>query len=201
MTGPKQKRVTLYANLMEEVKIRFGCLNHAANGRTGLPAPIVREFMYQQLRFLCEVMALGCLVAHGDLAVVQTHKVGRAYSADEILKKMSELRPYFYPYPIKQTLLNPGVSFGKRHYSITGIALSPLPRDELLAIYAKSHKHLHRGNLKKLLASTEAPLDLTLNAPEIIGQAQKMSDLLANHAIPINENEVMLCMLRADPRS
>jgi hypothetical protein len=119
MTGPKQKRVTLYANLMEEVKIRFGCLNHAANGRTGLPAPIVREFMYQQLRFLCEVMALGCLVAHGDLAVVQTHKVGRAYSADEILKKMSELRPYFYPYPIKQTLLNPGVSFGKRHYSIT----------------------------------------------------------------------------------
>lgn len=195
MAHPKLKQITLYRDLMEEIKIRFDCLNHASNGRTGLPTPIVREFMYQQLRFLCEVIALGCLVAHGDLAVVQSHKMGKTYSADEILKKMSELRPHFYPYAIKHTIINSGAPGTPKHFSIEERP-NPLPKEELMAIYVRSHKHLHRGNLKRLLAAKGTPLDLTLNAPEIIAQAQKMSDLLSHHAIAINECEVIMCMLK-----
>jgi hypothetical protein len=48
--------------------------------------------------------------------------------------------------------------------------------------------------LKKLLTS-KAPLDTTLNVPEIIGQLQKMSDLLAHHVIAINENQIIVCLL------
>lgn len=66
---------------MEELKVRFDCVNHAALGRTGLPAPIVQEFLYQQLRFMCELVALSCLVAHGDIAALKSHKIGRSYSA------------------------------------------------------------------------------------------------------------------------
>ena len=36
MAKPQQKQLMLYANLMEEVKVRFDCINHAAQGFTGL---------------------------------------------------------------------------------------------------------------------------------------------------------------------
>src|SRR5262249_4200096 len=118
MAQPKQKQLTLYADLMEEVKVRFDCINHAAQGATGLPPPIVRELLSQQIRFLCELIALGCLVAHGDSAQLQSHKVGRSYSADDILRMMTALRPHFYPQAVTQTLANPGALPGQRHYDI-----------------------------------------------------------------------------------
>lgn len=100
---PQQKQLQLYADLMEEMKVRFDCINHAARGRSGLPAPIVQEFLYQQLRFLCELIAISCLVAHGDIAALKSHKIGRSYSADEILRRMTALRPHFYPNAIRET--------------------------------------------------------------------------------------------------
>jgi len=57
----------LYANLMEEIKVRLDCINAAMQGRLMLPSPIVREFCYLQIRFLCELVALSCLIAHGDM--------------------------------------------------------------------------------------------------------------------------------------
>jgi hypothetical protein len=194
MSQPNQKQLILYANLMEEVKVRFDAINHAAIGRTGLGTPFVREFLYLQMRFLCELVALGCLVAHGDISALQSHKVGRAYSADEILDRMTRLRPHFYPVPMKELSIRE-IGGGLRHHNLHGVDPSPLPKEELIAMYGKTHKHLHRGSLKKLI-SAATPLDLTINVPEIIGQAQKMSDLLAHHLIAINERQIIICLLK-----
>jgi hypothetical protein len=68
------KETQLYANLMDEVKARIDCINVAVQGRTGFPTPIAREFCYLQLRFLCELIALSCLVAHGDIKSLQSHQ-------------------------------------------------------------------------------------------------------------------------------
>jgi hypothetical protein len=194
MSHPMQKQLTLYANLMEEVKVRFDFINHAAQNRTGLPAPLVREFLYLQIRMLCELIALSCLVAHGDIAFLQSHKVGRSYSADEILDRMTKLRPHFYPITVRQKVLA-SMAMGQKHFGLDAINPSPLPKEDLLVVYAKTHKHLHRGSLKKLL-SAATPLDLTINVPEIISQVQKMSDLLNHHIIAINESQVIICMLK-----
>jgi len=97
MAQPSQKQLTLYANLMEEVKARFDVINYAAQGRMGLASPFVREFLHLQMRFLCELVALGCIVAHGDITFLQSHKIGRSYSADDILDRMTKLRPTFTP--------------------------------------------------------------------------------------------------------
>ena len=195
MINSKQqlKQLGLYADLMEEVKVRFDSINHAAEGRTGLPAPIVREFLYQQTRFLCELMALSCLVAHGDIAILQTHKVGRSYSADEIIKRMTELRPHFYPVGLRTTSVT-AVGPNQQNFNVEGVDPSPFSKDDLLALYAKTHKHLHRGSLKKLLSSA-APLDLTIDVPEIIGDVQKISNLLSHHVIAISEDKIIICML------
>lgn len=184
------KRNTLYANLMDEVKVRVDVISTVANGRGAFPTVITREFCYLQLRMLCELLALSCLVAHGDIAALQSHKIGKAYSADEILDRMEKLRPHFYPSPITQ---EPDPTTGG--WLMTGINPSPLPKEELLSLYAKTHRHLHRGSLKKML-SMETPIDVNVNIPEIIKWAQKINDLLAVHVIAVNEYEVILCALR-----
>jgi hypothetical protein len=192
MAFPKQKQLRLYADLMEEVKARFQTINQAANGHTGMGAPFVREFLYLQLRFLCELVALACLVAHGDIAALQAHKIGRSYSADEILDKMERLRPHFYPIPVREISVRQ-IGAQKRH-DLEGINPSPLPKDALIKMYGAAHKHLHRGSLRKLL-SASAPLDLTINVPEIVSQAQKISDLLGHHLMALNERELIICLL------
>lgn len=189
-----EKQNELYANLMDEVKVRISSINSAALGRLPLPTPLVREFCYLQLRMLCELIALSCLVAHGDITFLLPHKLGKSYSADDILDRLSKLREHFYPSPIRQNVVR-RVPSGPAEFRLDGVDPSPLPKDQLLDLYAKTHKCLHRGSLKKLLSS-ETPIDITIHMPEIISWAQKINDLLSTHIIAINADKVILCTLR-----
>lgn len=184
---------TLYADLMEEAKARFGCINTAVQGRLALPAPVTREFCYLQIRFLCELIALSCLVAHGDMNELKTHKLGRSWSADEIIDKMSKLRPHFYPVAVREKNVTP-LKSGKKNHEIEGVNPSPFPKEKLLALYGKTHKFLHRGNLKNLLTAA-TPLDLNFDGNEIVRLVQPISDLLSHHLIAINENKLIVCLL------
>lgn len=185
------KRNTLYANLMDEVKVRLDCISTTCNGRGAYPTVITREFCYLQLRMLCELVALSCLVAHGDMVSLQSHKVGKIYSADEILDRLTKLRPHFYPVAVRQELhIGP-----PRSFTMHGINPSPLRKEELLSLYGKTHRYLHRGTLKKIL-SMDTPIDMNVNIPEIIAWAQKLNDLLSTHTIAINEKEAIVCTLR-----
>jgi hypothetical protein len=56
---------------LKRQEAEFPDIDAAINGRTGLPAPIVREYSYLQLRVLSELIALGCLTAHGDIRDTQ----------------------------------------------------------------------------------------------------------------------------------
>lgn len=190
--NPELKLRTLYADLMEEIKARFDCINTTTQGRLALPAPITREFCYLQIRFLCELVALSCLVAHGDMDELKSHKLGRSWSADEIIDKMSKLRPHFYPITMKEMSVTP---MGKvKNHALEAVNPSPFPKEKLLSLYGKTHKFLHRGNFKNLL-SAATPLDLNFDAAEIIANVQPISDLLGYHMIAINENKVIVCML------
>jgi hypothetical protein len=96
----------LYQGLMEEVKTRFAAIEHAVNNRTGLGPRFVYEFGYLQLRYLCELVALGCLVAHGD--ITETNKLRKEYSATRIMQSLSALHPDFYPVPHRKVDMPPG---------------------------------------------------------------------------------------------
>ena len=84
-----------YSVLMHEAKARLLAMDTALEGKTGLPEVAVREYCFLQLRMLCELIALGCLTAHGDL---QTGKLKDEYKADKIIKRLQQLHPDFYPY-------------------------------------------------------------------------------------------------------
>ena len=81
VTQSQQHAIDLYADLMEEVKIRLSCIEIAVSGKLFLPSKIVEEICYLQLRMLCELIALGCLTAHGDIA--KSKSLQKAWAADK----------------------------------------------------------------------------------------------------------------------
>jgi hypothetical protein len=66
-TAKQNDSINLYAAIMEEAKLRLNSIDMALGGATILPHQLVREFCFLQLRMLCELIALGCLTAHGDI--------------------------------------------------------------------------------------------------------------------------------------
>ena len=195
MPSPTEKQRKLYANLMHEVKTRIEVVNVSISGHLRLSDPWVREFCWLQLRMLCELVALSCLVAHGDITFLQPHKVGRAHSADDILDRMTKLREHFYPNAITVSRKLEGAQF---IHELRVVDPSPLPKEELLRLYGISHRHLHRGSLKSLLARdiNASPLDITIDAPEIVRWAQKLNALLSHHVIAISGETLIICVLR-----
>jgi hypothetical protein len=90
----------LYCGLMEEAKIRIGTINYTYRNDAKLPPMMVRESCYLQFRFLCEIIALGCLIAHSD--VKEAHAVKDRYEPHKIMRKLEKLNPYFYPQPVER---------------------------------------------------------------------------------------------------
>lgn len=194
MTANDEKSLrTLYANLMDEVKVRIHCIDRAVNGQTGFPGPIVREFCYGQLRLLCELIALSCLVAHGDIPATYSKRLGKEWSAETIFEQLEKLRPHFYPIPVRQR--SRGLFGTVQQHNIEGINPMPLPKEALLELYGKCHQQLHRGNVRKLLNSA-TPIDVSTNFPEIISWAQRINDQLDFHLIAISEEKLIFCVLR-----
>jgi hypothetical protein len=146
MTKPGST-MTLYANLMQEVKVRLEAINVGLTGQTNLPSPIARETCYLQLRMICELIALGCLVAHGDISAIKLEKFRKEWSAEKIINALSALHPDFYPRPVIQKKSEElGVNW---HFD--SVASGFLTKAELLELYGKCGDILHRGRLKNLL--------------------------------------------------
>lgn len=61
-----------YHDLMVEAKVRMTAINTFTGDQRGIPSQIIREFDILQIRMLCEIIGLACLVAHGDL-IDQAH--------------------------------------------------------------------------------------------------------------------------------
>lgn len=163
----------LYLSIMEEVKIRAYSMNTARNIPNGLPPPLIREYCFLQLRMLCELIALGCLVAHGDIQESKAKDFQKAYKADDILKRLEALHPDFYPVPVKPT-------FGNNSVDLEAITSGFLTKPELITLYGKCGDVLHKGNLRRLLSPR---MPSQTNFPDIDVWGQKMLNLLSAHRL------------------
>ncbi len=158
---------------MEEVKVRAFSINNATHIPNGLPPPLVREYCFLQLRMLCELVALGCLVAHSDIKETQTKSFQKTWGADEILKRLEKLHPDFYPVPVKPT-------FGPSSVHLENIESGFLTKSELIKLYGTCGDVLHKGNLRNLISS-KTPAQT--NFLDINNWGQKMLNLLSAHRI------------------
>src|ERR1700730_10759516 len=98
---PTQKQLqaaALYGGIMEEIKIRISAIDAGTGGLLPLSPVIIREHCFLQIRIICELIALGVLVAHGDIEATKTSKLQKAWHAKEIMDALLKLHQDFYPY-------------------------------------------------------------------------------------------------------
>jgi len=146
MATKKQiEAVDLYRSLMFEARLRIEMMDFIVSGGTRLPEAIVHELCYLQLRMLCELIALGALVIHGDISTKHFKKLAKEWAPEKIITTLEGLHPNFYPQPVELIL-------DKREFR-TGSKPNALTKSELFTLYAKCGDALHRGTLKKILKS------------------------------------------------
>ena len=86
----------VYTAIMEEAKFRALSINTLTVPGLALPVPLLRELgVFLLLRMLCELIALGCLVAHGDIKETKSATFQKAYNAGDIVKRLEKLHPTF----------------------------------------------------------------------------------------------------------
>src|ERR1700758_3569066 len=86
-----EKTCQIYARLMEEIKRRQSVIAQVLNQTIPMPQMAAFEFCYLQLRKICEVFALGCLAAHGDIPEVRSKLLQKTYCADQIMKQLTQI--------------------------------------------------------------------------------------------------------------
>jgi hypothetical protein len=154
-----------YSVLMHEAKHRLRAMNRALEGKTGLPDGAIPEFCFLQLRMLCELIALGCLTAHGD---VVTSELKGTYEADKIIHLLQQQHPKFYPYAATD------------RETVTELKEEGFTKEELVKLYRRCGDVLHRGTFQTLWSRGYADAG---DIEEIRTWKQKIEALLSYHAI------------------
>jgi hypothetical protein len=177
---------TIYANLMEEARFRVEAMNAGLSGRLPLPDMILEEFIYLQIRLLCEIVALGCLIAHGDFTQDQLTKLRDEYDADKIIKALAPLNATFFPEAVRITVRPPQPTepLGSVHIDLAPEG-SFLTKDELLSLYGRTGNYLHRGKLKRL---ESRPPYTAVDLATATAYAKKTLGLLDQHRIRSPDN-------------
>ena len=178
----------VYTSIMEEAKFRALSINTFTGSQSAFPIALLREFCFLQLRMLCELIALGCLVAHGDIEETKAPTLQKAHNAGDILKRLELLHPNFYPVP-RNTVFGPG------SVHLADYDREFLTKDDLMTLYGKCGDVLHRGSLRRLLnPKNQLPPDFQ----DIQGWGQKILNLLSVHTIQrIGGNFLFLTVLEA----
>lgn len=178
-TANQSAAMKLYSRMLHEARTRLELLEALLGNEMllrGKPpsAWATREFCLLQLRMLCELIALGCLVAHGDIAATHSKRLRKEYSADTIMSEMAKLHSMFFPVPMIQQIDAAGGS----HF-IANRTVHSLNRDELCLLYAQCGDSLHKGNIKKIIT----PIDPNPDNSDLMMWTQKVHGLLSIHLI------------------
>lgn len=171
-----------YCSLMIEAKARALSINSLANDQRGIPSPLVREYGFLQIRMLCETIALGCLVAHGDLVKKSPKKLAEAYKPGEIISALDLLHDDFFPIPVHPQKTPTGWHMAEH------IGGPYLTKSEISKLWARCGDILHRGDLKKVLRQNNPVQN---NFADLSAAAQKILNLLSQHRIVRSDRQIV----------
>lgn len=177
----------IYAGLMEEIKRRVDVVQQIRSSNCPLPKMAAFELCYVQLRKICEVLALACLSAHGEIPDVRSNLLQKTYSADKIIKMLSNIHSRFYPVPGQQRL-DPVT---QKPVEVINVTSGFLTKDDLLNLYGECGNYLHRGSIRQLLTKREPTLDFE----KIWSWIDKIARLLNHHQIQTIQPDIQLWVL------
>jgi hypothetical protein len=136
---------------------------------------------------LCEMIALGCVIAHGDIKDKATLS---AWKIPDIMRRLEGLNIEFYPRGIR---IEPGPS----GVELADHNVPQLSKVELIRFWERSGDVLHRGSAKLLLA--ERRNDLVVDVSELTDLGQKILNLLDQHVISSADKKSHLVVALVGP--
>jgi hypothetical protein len=154
----------------------------------------VQDFGYIQLRMLCELIALACIVAHGDLVKTKAAGLRKEWKVGKIIKAMDGIHPNFFPRGATQEQIRPG------HFKYTLLSKKEsMSKAELNRLYnICGDRGLHRGDIGNLDKISKK--SLTENFQEIISWTNKITELLSVHVISLLDGQTKYaCTLKTLP--
>jgi hypothetical protein len=185
MSHPITPEQQIYVDLMDEARLRIHAMRDAIVAKDHWVPRLLQEFVYLQLRMLCEIIAIGCLVAHGD---VKSRGTLKSWKVPEIIKKLEELNADFYPRGVRFRKVLNGTHFDEYN-------APQLSKADLVRLWERSGSFLHRGSAKNLIAEKGKVLNVNLNS--VIREGQKILNLLEQHVISSANKKVHLLVALA----
>ena len=180
---PEQRPLRqLYCLLMEELKRRRNII--ADVSKFNLPQGIAIELCYLQLRMICELIALGCLAAHGDIPAARSGKMRKEYRPGTILSELERLHADFYPVPGRQILGSNGAPI-----RVERITEPYLTKSNLMTLWSECGKILHRGSMKDI----DRPFVVDFN--KIAEWDKQLLKLLSHHQIQLRDDRYQLWII------
>jgi hypothetical protein len=162
-----------YCNLMKEVRWRVESISTLLNTPIGLHPQLMREFCFIQLRKICEITGLACLVAHGDITASFGKDLQKAHEPGRVLGALERVHADFFPVPIVPVAVPGGVfleTYTKPY----------MTKPELIALWGRCGDILHRGSFKTLM---KGAVQVSTDFSDVTLPGQKILNLLSHHRI------------------
>lgn len=189
-TQRQSEAMNQYSRLVAEAVGRLHIVEHTVNNGAGLHVRYGRELCFLQLRKVCELIALGCLVVHGDIKETGANQFQKEHSADKIMKALERLHPHFYPEPA-------GLKKENGFSVLSRLQVDYLTKEDLLSLYGSCGDVLHVGSLKRLLKGGATEVD---NYDDVVMSARKADFLLRGHYIGLFDQKTSFGCMR-DPQT
>jgi hypothetical protein len=178
-----------YTDLMQEIKERLYTIEDVLSGRTALQGPLANEFCFLQLRIICECISYACVIAHAYLKELQAPKFQKAWSADVLMKQLSELHQDFSPKPKTMTITKGRVQSDE-------IDAPYLTKANLQKLNGICGDKFHRGSPEKY-AFNPTPERLAADRQTIINYGNEVFRLMESHLMMHRDDaRYILCRLR-----
>jgi hypothetical protein len=140
----KHPHADLYVRLMTQLKVRIKIIQDTfqliREGKHYAGPVGAAEFVLLQLRYCCELIAIGCIAVHTD--VPRTAKLQKMWNAGRIMEEFKPLKSSYFPLPAKD-VVKPGA-----YPEIVSRPDEHLSKEELLKMYNHFGDLLHAGSFK-----------------------------------------------------
>lgn len=174
-----------YLNILAEVKHRLDVVSHVLDGSLPIVAKAAEELCILQFRFVAELIAIGCLVLHEDLALSKSGVLAKAWNAGQIFKRLSTLHPDFYPKPLK------GQAADKFKWEAFDGPF--MTQAKIVTAYNEFGAALHRGTVRRIFRE-DPPLDF----PKVLRRRLEFMNLLNRHTV-ISADREHICHFNMCP--
>jgi hypothetical protein len=170
----------LYCDAISEIRFRMEMARSLiASNPPKLGPSYLHEFCYLQLRKICELIAIGCLIAHGDIRGADTSKLQKAWNADKIILALTKLHSNFYPEPFKIV----ATRIVGAHALVGKVSAPFMTKADLLSLYnVECPKYLHWGKVDDFIARRRPPIDQN----RLLLHFSKIENLISRHRIHLH---------------